>query len=206
MAGLRPAVIAQSRRVSSQSWMSSRCRAVSVRCPSSSVSLASTPGIWRESHSPWPKGTNRFWRPWSSSTGVRIESSSKPHGPSSARSSAHQPSEPVARPERVESTRYGSAGVAALTATVHGAPSRLSLTTHALLAAPLLRYGGSRSSGDRLAGASHFCEKEAAIPTAIPSAVSNRRRIGCCQASCGLTATTTNQTAVVIAVVTMYSG
>ena len=42
---------------------------------------------------------------------------------------------------------------------------------------------------------------EATTPTAIPTAVSTPRRIGCCHASCGLTAATTIRTAVVTAVV-----
>ena len=54
----------QCRRSSSQAWICSRWRSLSVRWPSSSVSSACTPGIWPASHSPWANGTKRSWRPW----------------------------------------------------------------------------------------------------------------------------------------------
>ena len=45
----------------------------------------------------------------------------------------------------------------------------------------------------------------ATIPIATPTSVSTKRRIGSCQASCGLYAATTITTAVVMAVVTTRS-
>ena len=48
--------------------------------------------------------------------------------------------------------------------------------------------------------------QEAATPTATPTTVSTRRRMGCRQASCELMAVTTMMTAVVIPVVIVSSG
>ena len=44
-----------------------------LRCPSSSLSRASTPGMCCASHSPWAGGTIISWRPCQSCTGTEIE-------------------------------------------------------------------------------------------------------------------------------------
>jgi hypothetical protein len=52
----------------------------------------------------------------------------------------------------------------------------------------------------------HFPAQAATTPTATPTMVSASRRMGCCQACCGLTAATTRITVVVMPAVTASPG
>ena len=62
----------------------------SDRWPWSSNRCGTAVGMWPASHSPWPKGTIRSWRPCQTWTGAG-SAESKPHGRMNAMSSSNQP-------------------------------------------------------------------------------------------------------------------